>query len=75
MERGRGAVAATAMGADAAGKQRRKAATEIMVRESLQSAVGAEAAVTGAMAPVHTTIIKAAKGAGSKGSGCGGDAG
>ena len=59
MERGRGAVAATAMGADAARKQRRKAATENMVRGSLQSAAEAEA--TEAMAPVSTAIMKAVK--------------
>ena len=61
MERGRGAVAATAMGADAARKQRRKAATENMVRGSLQSAAEAEAAATGTMAPVQTTIMNAVK--------------
>ena len=58
MERGRGAVAATAMGADAAKKQRRKAAkaaAENMVRGSLQSAAEAEAAATGTMARVQTT--------------------
>ena len=53
MERGRGAVAATAMGADAAKKQRRKAAkaaAKNMVRGSLQSAAEAEAEATGTMA-------------------------
>ena len=57
MERGRGAVAATAMGADAAKKQRRKAAkaaAENMVRGSLQSAAEAAAAATGTMARVQT---------------------
>ena len=45
------------MGADAAKKQRRKAAkaaTENMVRGSLQSAPEAEAAATGTMARVQT---------------------
>ena len=58
MERDRGAVAATAMGADAARKHRRKAtkaAAENMVRGSLQSAAEAEAAATETMARVQTS--------------------
>ena len=52
MGRGRGAVATTAMGAGAAREQRRKAATENMVRGSLQSA---DAAATGTMITVNGT--------------------
>ena len=46
MDRGRRAVAATAMGADAARKQWRKAATENM-KVNLQSAAEVEAAAMG----------------------------
>ena len=66
MDRGRRAVAATAMGADAARKQRRKAAAENM-KGDLQSAAEAEATAMGEMARSIRVNVSVAHGSNDDG--------